>query len=120
MLWHITVKSKPIETDDLDRLMFTDKLNQAATVAQLIQKPLNPDQVIREFEETWRVKKWFEEAPQQGNLEQMMAQMGGGGQPAQQGGQSELGAQMEQGVKGGVSKPEMPAPGLNSAVGVPV
>jgi len=85
--WFVVMTSKPKQTDDLHQMMFQDKLNQAAGVANLIQRPLNADRVIDEFEEVWRLKEWFQQTPQVAPTQQ--PEMAGGMSPdAQKGGAS--------------------------------
>lgn len=96
VLWHISVASKPKDNDDLHKLMFQDKLKQAMDISQTIQRPLNGERVVDEFEMTWRAKDWFKE-------EEQLPQMPG---PSQEGGGAAGGA------PGGPQPNEaIPAPG---------
>jgi hypothetical protein len=57
--WHITITSKPKDGDDLDRMMFQDKIEQAMVISQATGTPLSGEKITSEFEETWKAKDWF-------------------------------------------------------------
>ncbi len=105
MLWYTNVRSKPKETDDLDRLMFTDKFNQATQITQFTGKPMNGDQVADDFQETWRTKNWFTKAPAQ--------PMGMPQSPTGEG----ISGDLTQGIGAGVKNQAMPNPTAAAAVG---
>lgn len=103
--WFIIAASKPKDSDDLQKIMFQEKLTQATAISQLTQKPMNGERVIDEFEMTWRAKDWFktEDVEEQPMLDQMEAEAG-------QAGQSELGQGLTQGITAMNKKPAMPNP----------
>lgn len=81
ILWNVNVTSQDRDSTALNKAMFTDQINQANTVSQLTQRPLNPDTWIERFETTWKAKDSFQkQAPtqlgggQQGNGVQGQAQ----------------------------------------------
>jgi hypothetical protein len=115
--WFITVNSKPKESDDLHKLMFQDKFSQAQSISQVIQRPLNPERIVDEFEEAWRAKDWFgepQEMPQPDQAQQD-GQGGDGGEQAPPEGAAptmpagKLGGAMKNGIKAGTKRPPMPA-----------
>lgn len=72
--WYVTTQSKPKENDDLHKIMFSDKLEQAGKIVELSQgeQKLNSEQVVEEYQQIWRAKDWFTkpenamQAPQDG------------------------------------------------------
>lgn len=78
--WFITVNQSMKDSEALDKVMFTDSLQQATAVATLSGRPLNGDALVQEFGQVWKRKDWFQrEAPQ------LLAAMAGGvegGSPA--------------------------------------
>jgi hypothetical protein len=89
---YVSVTQKPKDSNALDRIMLTDKLNQTGVVTQLTGKRPNADEVADEFERVWQSKDWFSESP-----EAMLAQMQQAEQMAMAG-QTEQGAQMQKGM----------------------
>lgn len=71
--WYVNVTSKPRENNALDRMMFREDLKDAMTVAQVAQRPLNGDQIIKEFEGKSGTQNWFGIQP----VEQMLPEDGG-------------------------------------------
>lgn len=63
--WWVTVVSKPKDNDDLHKLMFKDKMDQAATISKLTGRPLNGERIVDEYENTWKAKDWFKEQQEQ-------------------------------------------------------
>jgi hypothetical protein len=57
--WYVNVVSKPKDSNSLDRMMFREDLKDAMTIAQVAQRPLTGDQVIKEFEGISKKKGWF-------------------------------------------------------------
>jgi hypothetical protein len=105
-----TSETAPRENDDLHRLMFSDKLEQASAVSMATGRPLNGDKVADDFQRTWRAKDWI------GKPQQPQPQPG---QEAAQGGQG-IGEQATNGITAGVRKPKQPANGnLNAALASP-
>lgn len=63
--WFIVVNQGFKESESLDKVLFTDSLNQAVAVSQVAQRPLNGDSIIQDFGQIWKRKDWFQkEAPQ--------------------------------------------------------
>lgn len=103
MRWYINVRSKPKETEDLDKLLYQDKFSQATQIAEFTGMSLNGEKVSAEFEETWRVKDWFSKVPMQ-----TMPQEG-----APQG----IGGDLKSGIEAGAKTPSKPNPKASMAVG---
>jgi hypothetical protein len=60
--WYIAVIQKQKPGSDLDKVMFQDKLNQAASIFQITQKPLAGDTIAQDFMTVWKAKGWFQPA----------------------------------------------------------
>ncbi len=85
--WFVVVTKKLKESDALDKIMFSDSLEQAINVATVAQRPLNGDAIVQDFGQTWKKQDWFQKAaPQQ------IAPVGTGGG-------SEQGKQLKKGVE---------------------
>lgn len=79
LYFHINSISKPKQTNDLDRAVFTDKLAQGVQVSQITGMPLNKQKVVDSFEKVWKEKDFFEKnAPQASMPGGMPPEMGGG------------------------------------------
>jgi hypothetical protein len=103
MRWYINIRSKPKETEDLDKLLYQDKLSQATQIAQVTGMQLNGDKVSGEFEETWRVKDWFNKISTP--TVPMEAPQG-------------IGQELKAGIQAGVKTPAKQEPSGKTALGV--
>jgi len=65
MFWYVVVNPQEQEGSEIDKLTFTDKLNQAVGIAEVTQRPLNADKWIDSFERTYNDTDLFLD-PQQG------------------------------------------------------
>jgi len=77
--WYIRAVSKPQESDQLNRLMFNEKLDQATKVSQVAGQPLNGERVAAEFQQTWGLKDWYIKPSEQTSemgMEEMAASLG--------------------------------------------
>ena len=64
--FYATAVSKPKDSRELEKSMFTDELGQAAQITQMTGRPLNADAVTKKFERIWNDKDLFEkQAPPQ-------------------------------------------------------
>lgn len=98
--WQIIITPKEKEDSALHKVMFADKLKQAAELGQLIGKQLNGDKWEQEYQLTWKVKDAFAQA------QPMMP--GQEAQPGQQpSGMGDMGQQMTTGLKASVRKPSV-------------
>ena len=111
-IWQNIVQQTEKEGTSLQRLMFTDKLNQAVSISQITGRPLNPDKIIDSFERIWKVKDMFLATPPAQQLsnegqpqspivneaKDLMSQIEGLGQ-------TQLGAEAQAGVKSQIRKP---------------
>lgn len=64
-MWYVAINQKERAGSALDKVMFTDKMNQAAVVAKIAGRQLNGDELINEFENTWQTKNLFQKAAPQ-------------------------------------------------------
>ena len=62
VFWYIVVNPKIKEGSDVDKLLFTDELNQGMMLAQAIQQPLNGASWISSFERVYNTQDRFAEA----------------------------------------------------------
>jgi hypothetical protein len=118
VMWFVTVATKPKEDDDLHKLMFQDKFSQAQGISQAVQRPLNAERIVDEFERTWKANEWFKEPepqpqgqPQPPDQQGQKPQgVGGGEQPQVNDAMSGtgLGGDLTQGLRQSTKKPEMP------------
>ena len=111
-IWQNIVQQTEKEGTSLQRLMFTDKLNQAVSISQITGRPLNSDKIIDSFERIWKVKDMFLATPPAQQLsnegqpqspivneaKDLMSQIEGLGQ-------TQLGAEAQAGVKSQIRKP---------------
>lgn len=97
--WYITIIAKEQDSSELDKVIFQEKLNQAANIMQVTQRPLNADKVIEDFERTNKVKGWFgqQSKPEMINPQKMKGTTGLG-----------------QGIMAGAMAGEAEKPSLNS------
>lgn len=86
--WYVNIVPKEQEGSALEKAMFTDQLAQAASISQLVQRPLNADRIIESYERKWRVKDFFSKQQLAGPAGGMGAGGGieqpNGGSPGQQ------------------------------------
>lgn len=102
IIWETRAVAKQRDSSSLDRVMFSDRLNQAIPVGQIAQRTINGQKLVEDFERTWGVKEWFNK------IETQPMQ-----QPGMQPG-------MEQSVQGGsdIQTPGQPQkPSLNTLLG---
>lgn len=120
MLWFVTVNQKERDGSALEKVMFTEKLNQGVAISELIGRPMNPDKLIEDYETTYQAKNMFQEAPPQ----QAGGQQAGAGEvsPQEMAGldkqisgldQGKIGDQLKEGAVAGQTN----APSLNTMEG---
>jgi hypothetical protein len=63
--WFWSVSQSPKNSEQLDKVMFEESLNQAAGISKIAGRPLAGDAIIQDFEQTWKKKDWFQKAPPQ-------------------------------------------------------
>jgi len=118
MLWFVTVSQKERDGSALEKVMFTEKLNQAVAISEIAGRPVNPDKLIEDYEATYNAKNMFQQAPpQQGG--QPGGQQGGAGEVSPQDmnslnsqieglDQSQAGDQIKEGaIAGQTNKPSL-------------
>jgi len=66
MLWFVTVNQTERDGSALEKVMFTEKLNQGAAITQLTGRPMNPDKLIEDYETTYKARNMFQQAPPPG------------------------------------------------------
>lgn len=66
MDFHVIVVPEPRESSSFDKILFQDKLAQAANLANLTGKQLDADKWIADFERTWKGKGLFVSTPETG------------------------------------------------------
>lgn len=106
-LWRVLINEKERDGSPLEKIMFADKLNQAAGITNLTGRKLNPDAVVEEFESTWKAKNMFikGDQPQQN---QTPPELQGMDEKLNALSQSKVGDQMQEGaVAGAVNKPSI-------------
>lgn len=82
--WYWTVSQSMKDSEQLDKVMFEDSLKQAAAISQIAGRPLSGDAIIKDFEQTWKKKDYFQkEAPQSIMPPDMMGNPLMPGNPAQ-------------------------------------
>lgn len=113
MDFKVVVTPESRDSGSLDKVLFQDRLNQAAAIAQMTGRQLNGDKVVEDFERTWKVRDMFSDGMPmlsadngdpavQAQAKDLMKKMGGGtpqqsntGMPQPQPmGQSEAGSQI--------------------------
>ena len=118
MLWFVTVSQKERDGSALEKVMFTEKLNQGVAISEIAGRPLNPDKLIEDYETTYNAQNMFQQAPpQQGG--QPGGQQGGAGEVSPQDmnslnsqieglDQSQAGDQIKEGaIAGQTNKPSL-------------
>lgn len=116
MIWHVTVNQKERDGSALEKVMFTEKINQSVAISELTGRKVNPDKLIEDFETTYRAKNMFQTAPPQGMGEQQGAQeseVSEGEQKTLDQTISRLGDQMQEGAMAGQTN----KPSLNTLAG---
>ncbi len=73
--WYLTVSSQERESTALQKITFTDELNQAAIISQMTGRRILGDTVVNTFERLYKTKNFFEKAPDQAALLAQKAQM---------------------------------------------
>lgn len=63
--FYVNVSAKERESNQLDKAMMTDMLQQSQLITQMTGRPVNPDKVIQKFERTYKEKDLFLKAPPQ-------------------------------------------------------
>ena len=58
--WYVSVSQGFKNSDSLDKVLFSDSLKQAQTVSQLSGRPLAGDNIVQDFQKTWKKKDWFQ------------------------------------------------------------
>lgn len=65
LYFYNSITAKPTDSDQLDKAMLTEMMNQAAGVTQATGRRLNANKVVERFERVWKERDFFEkEAPQ--------------------------------------------------------
>jgi len=108
--WFLSVTPQEKESTALQRIMFTDQLNQAAGVQKLTGRKLNSNTIVGSYERIWKAKNMFERVPTLPVVQEGMEK--GTTVPGEMATASEgtpAGAEMESGVSAGVKRP-----GVNS------
>jgi len=111
MNWYVAVVQKERDGSPLNKVMFTDKIKQAAGISELTGRQLNADTLIEEYESTWQTKDMFKDEQRQGaeteeqglakEVEQGLAGLEGGGQ-------TQMGDQLKEGgVSGEQNRPSL-------------
>lgn len=79
LYFYVNVVSKPRESNDLDKALMTEMLNQGSMITQMTGRPMKANKVINKFERVYRESDLFEkEAPQSlGQFQEEMAQTPG-------------------------------------------
>ena len=116
--WYIVVEPKPVDSSELQRMMFTEQLEQAAGIMKLTGRRLNADKVIEEFERRWKIKNIFsqEELQPAGAPENVDKLKGILGKLDEMSG-TKTGAELGQGEAAPAKKPSM---GIGNLVNQPV
>lgn len=64
-IWKVNINEKERDGSALEKIMFTDKLDQAAGITKMTGRQVNPDTVIEEFESTWKSRNMFAKPQEQ-------------------------------------------------------
>jgi len=60
LAWYVRVIPKPKESSELDKVLFTEKLNQAVLLQQTTGRPFDANQTVEEWETLWDSKGFFQ------------------------------------------------------------
>ena len=60
LTWYVSVNPQERQSGALDRVLFSDQLNQGSAVTQITGRQMNADKLIDNFESTWKAKGLFE------------------------------------------------------------
>ena len=115
--WYISVIPQEKESSALQKIMFTDQLNQAVGIMNVTGRRINSETIINDYERIWKKRNMFEQAP---------PPMIQGGMPMQPGqevpkelaqavegiGNSPMAAEMESTISNGTKRPS-----INTATG---
>lgn len=63
--WYFYAKAvpKPTDSQELEKMMYQDELNQAAMISRMTGRMINADKTIEKFERLWGSKDVFEKQP---------------------------------------------------------
>jgi len=118
-LWFVTVNQTERDGSALEKVMFTEKINQGAAITGLTGRPMNSDKLIEDYETTYKARNMFEQAPPpgqpgqgQGAGEVSEEEQKGLDQKIGQLDQSVVGDQLKEGAVAGQTN----KPGLSDAV----
>ena len=78
--FYTVVNQKQQDGSSLDKIMFNDRLAQAANIAKLTGKQISGDEVVEDYERTWGVKDWFQEPELPNQMDPALMQGAIGGQ----------------------------------------
>lgn len=109
--WFVSVAPQEKESTALQKIMFTDQLNQASAISKLTGRRLAGETAVNNFERIWKAKNFFEKAPAQ------PIQIGPDGQPIENtmppemaeaaSGMSTTGSEMEAPVSAAAKRPSV-------------
>jgi hypothetical protein len=106
-LWKVMINEKERDGSALEKVMFTDKLEQAAGVTKLTGRQINPDTAVEEFESTWKTKNMFVKGNQP-SQNQVPEELQGMDEKLAALGQTRVGDQLQEGaVAGATNKPSV-------------
>jgi len=108
VFWHIVVNPQPREGSDLMKVLFKDKITQAAGLAELSQgqKVINFDKAVEDFEETWSARDFFQKqtAPDQAQANPEQEELSDSIANAER---SLTGSQVTEGTRAPVQRPSL-------------
>lgn len=110
--WFLSVSPQEKESTALQRIMFTDQLNQAAGVQKLTGRKLNSNTIVGNYERIWKAKNMFERVPTLPVVQEGMEK--GTTVPSEMATMADntpAGSEMESGISASVKRP-----GVNSMV----
>jgi hypothetical protein len=117
--WFVTVMPQEKESTALQKILFTDQLNQAVGIMNITGRKIKSDTLINDYERIWKKRNMFEQAPVQPQQMSMESVQKGSEAPpevveASKGGMENtpMAGQMEEVVSGSIKRPS-----VNSAVG---
>lgn len=61
--WYVSVIPQEKESSALQKIMFTDQLNQAAGIMNLTGRRINSETIINDYERIWKKRNMFEQSP---------------------------------------------------------
>lgn len=103
LVFRVSVAPAPQDSGSLDKILFQDKIMQAAQIAQLAGRQINGDKVVSDYENTWKAKGFFQKPNQgaagqnggvQGQAQGLLATLQGKGpSPTTPPGPSQMGVQ---------------------------